>query len=158
VSSYADTSFLISLFTPDANSVEASEVFGGSTRPFLLTPFGEAEFVNTLELRVFRKELEAAEADAYFRAFHTDIDAGVFSRRMIPATAHEQAVLLSRRHTRRLGTRGMDVLHVAIAVELGAGVFITFDRGQRQLARAAGLTIRPGRRSAYAVSPRTKSS
>ncbi len=145
MSSYADTSFLISLFTPDANSVEASHLFAGSTRPFLLTPFGEAEFVNTLELRVFRSELDPAEADAYFRAFHADIDAGTFSRRTVPITAYERAVALSRRHTRRLGTRALDVLHVAIAIELGAEVFFTFDHGQRRLARAAGLAVRPGR-------------
>jgi len=34
---------------------------------------------------------------------------------------------------------GVDVLHVATAVELGLRIFVTFDSRQRQLASAAGL-------------------
>ena len=142
MSAHADTSYLVSLYTPDAKSVEASNLFTGAP-PLSLTPFGECEFVNALELRVFRKELEPAEADAYLRAFQNDINEGLFVRRALPATAYDRAMFLSRRHTRRLGTRGMDVLHVAIALELGVEFFYTFDRGQRRLARAAGLTVRP---------------
>ena len=33
----------------------------------------------------------------------------------------------------------MDVLHVAIALELHASTFLTFDRGQTKLAKLAGL-------------------
>ena len=101
--------------------------------------------MNALELRVFRRELEPKEADAYLDALHGDIKAGSFVRRAVPVMAYERAILLSRRHTRQLGTRGMDILHVAIALEARAEVFFTFDRGQRRLARAAGLTVRPGR-------------
>jgi len=46
---------------------------------------------------------------------------------------------LSRAHTRALGCRTLDVLHVATAIELRLRYFVTFDRRQRQLASAAGL-------------------
>lgn len=141
MSHYADTSYLVSLYTPDANSVEASELFASAT-PLSLTPFGELEFVNALELRVFRKELAPVEVDAYLRAFQEDINAGLFVRRAIPAVAYERAMILAKAHTRELGARGMDILHVAIAIELAAGTFFTLDRVQRRLARAAGLTVR----------------
>ena len=46
---------------------------------------------------------------------------------------------LSRAHTPALGCRTLDVLHVAIAIELGLRYFVTFDSRQGQLAKAAGL-------------------
>ena len=41
--------------------------------------------------------------------------------------------------TPTLGTRSLDVLHVACALELKLRHFLTFDTRQRQLAVAAGL-------------------
>jgi predicted nucleic acid-binding protein len=146
VAGYSDTSFLVSLYTPDLKSAEASSVYAAEGAPRLwLTPFGEAEFLNALELRAFRKELDDQEADAYARAFRHDIRGGSFESRPVPVMTYERAILLSRRHTRQLGTRGMDILHVAIALELKASVFFTFDQTQRKLAHAAGLTVRPPR-------------
>jgi predicted nucleic acid-binding protein len=45
----------------------------------------------------------------------------------------------SRAHTPKLGTRSLDVLHIACAVELGLCQFLTFDVKQRKLAVACGL-------------------
>jgi hypothetical protein len=39
--------------------------------------------------------------------------------------------------------RSLDILHVAIALELGATLFLTFDHAQKRLAQAAGLKVRP---------------
>jgi len=50
-----------------------------------------------------------------------------------------RAAELSQRHTPKLGTRSLDVLHVACALELKLRHFLTFDRRQQQLATAAGL-------------------
>jgi predicted nucleic acid-binding protein len=101
--------------------------------------------VNTIELRVFRREIERAQANASLQALHDDVNSGLIVRRAVPAMAYERAIMLSQRHTRHLGTRGMEVLHVAIAAELGVDAFITFDLRQRRLARAAGLPVRPRR-------------
>jgi predicted nucleic acid-binding protein len=46
---------------------------------------------------------------------------------------------LSARYSEKLGTRSLDILHVAGAVVLGATSFLTFDRRQATLARASGL-------------------
>jgi predicted nucleic acid-binding protein len=142
---YADTSFLASLYGRDANSQQAVEEYRATGAVFLLSPFGEFELINAFESRIFRREADPAEIAAYKRAIEADAAARLFIREPMPAAACERAILLSRRHARRLGTRAMDILHVAIAIELGAQVFFTFDRGQRRLARAAGLTLRPRR-------------
>jgi predicted nucleic acid-binding protein len=141
VGSSADTSFLVSLYTPDANSAEAQGC-ALEHGEIWLAPFGEFEFINAIQLRVFRKEITPHEADQSLRAF--DDDTGTFlRRRAMPATAYEQAFLLARRHTRQTGVRSLDILHVAIALTLDAEVFLTFDRAQKRLARSAGLKVRP---------------
>jgi predicted nucleic acid-binding protein len=54
-----------------------------------------------------------------------------------------EAERLSAGHSEILGTRSLDVLHVATALVLGARDFLTFDTRQGSLARAAGLRLVP---------------
>ncbi len=54
---------------------------------------------------------------------------------------YAQARLLISRWTARLGTRTLDILHVAAALTLRADAFHTFDERQRKLAKAAGLRV-----------------
>jgi predicted nucleic acid-binding protein len=56
-------------------------------------------------------------------------------------SAIEAARGLSERHTERLGCRGFDLLHVALALELECEAFLTSDRIQGALARAEGLDV-----------------
>jgi predicted nucleic acid-binding protein len=53
-----------------------------------------------------------------------------------------EAERLSASHSEKLGTRSLDVLHVAAAVVLGAKEFHTFDTRQAKLAKAAGLKVK----------------
>jgi len=50
---------------------------------------------------------------------------------------------LSRRHTAKVGTRSLDIIHVASALLLRPEVFYSFDERQRRLAETEGLTVRP---------------
>jgi predicted nucleic acid-binding protein len=56
--------------------------------------------------------------------------------------AIERARGLSAKHTERLGCRGFDLLHVALALELESEAFLTSDRVQAAVARAEGLEVR----------------
>jgi len=67
------------------------------------------------------------------------IERGVFRTAEMSATVYETARSLARRHTAKLGVRTLDILHVAMALELGAPSFYTFDRRQSRLAQAEGL-------------------
>ena len=135
---YADTSFLVSLYTPDANSALAAALMTQAETDFFLTPFGEVELTNALELRLFRKELDPPEVKAAHLAFQKDLAMGVFSLKPLPVAVYEKAKQLAKRHT-ALGVRTLDILHVAAALVLGAEAFYTFDPNQTKLAKAAGL-------------------
>jgi predicted nucleic acid-binding protein len=51
------------------------------------------------------------------------------------------AAELSRKHTATLGTRTLDVLHVASALTLGRRAFVTYDERLAALARAVKLKV-----------------
>src|SRR4030095_10988678 len=90
---------------------------------FLLTPLGEAEFTNAVELRVFRKEWTRLEARTVLDLFLQHQAAGVFRIAPLGSEMWEKAVVLSRRHSAKLGTRTLDLLHVAAALVLKPDVF-----------------------------------
>jgi len=97
--------------------------------------------LNALSLQLFRKEFTSEEIDQAHRAFAQDVSTGVFHRISVPAAAYERAALMARKHTPELGTRTLDVLHVASALALNASTFYTFDRNQRILAKREGLVV-----------------
>jgi predicted nucleic acid-binding protein len=140
LTAYCDTSFLVSLYTLDANSAVALTAISSLPGPYPLTSFCELEMTNAVELRVFRREITAASAKLILSAVQKDIADGFLRSIPTPAGVYAEALRLSGRHTATLGIRTLDVLHVAAALILGLTPFYTFDRRQRQLARAAGLT------------------
>jgi predicted nucleic acid-binding protein len=139
LSIYADTSFLVSLYTLDANSSAASRFMRGARLPLLFTPLGDLELLNALHLRIFRRELNATEVKSAASLFRVDTEAGVFALKSLPLSAFERAKRIARDRTPSLGTRTIDVLHVASALVLRADTFCTFDKQQRMLAKAEGL-------------------
>ncbi len=138
---YLDTSFLISLYSPDANSTAAAQIIQAPNNIHLLSTFTELEMVNALQLRVFRKEISPAQAKSSLRDFEQDLRQGVFQLVRLPEEAFQRAHQISRQTTARLGTRTADLLHVAAALELNADCLYSFDRQQRKLAQVFKLKL-----------------
>jgi predicted nucleic acid-binding protein len=138
---YADPSFIVSLYSPDANSAAGARTMqAASAQPFVTT-FGELEVVNAMGLRTFRKEVSLAQAQSSLLAFEKDLRDGVFQLRELTDLILERANKLSRQTTAKLGTRTADLLHVAAALELGADQLYTFDLQQRKLAQSLRLKL-----------------
>ena len=138
---YADTSFLVSLYSPDANSAAAARTMQASKGDRLATTLGELEVVNALGLRVFRKEVSATQAQSSLNDFEKDLRDGVFQLRPLLEQVFERAHQLSRQTTPKLGTRTADILHVATALELSADYLYSFDQQQRKLAQTVRLKL-----------------
>jgi predicted nucleic acid-binding protein len=139
---YADTGFLVSLYGQDDHSAAATALVR-SKPVFILTALGEAEFANALELRVFRKEWTRREARSVHELFLQHQRAGVFRPEPLGSKVWEKALVLARRHSAKLGTRTLDLLHVASALTLRPDAFYTFDKRQRKLAKAERLRVLP---------------
>jgi predicted nucleic acid-binding protein len=140
---YVDTSFLISLYSLDANSPAAARAMQAASATHLISTLCELEVANALELRVFRKEASAAQARQSAKAFANDVGDGLYQLSVLSDHMLERARQLSRQFTARFGARTADVLHVAAALELGADAIFSFDAKQRELAKAVGLKVNP---------------
>ncbi len=138
---YADTSFLFSLYIPDANASAAAAAVRSASLPLLTTDFGEFELTNAVSWRVFRKNLSSSEANAVLGLFAKDAESSVVRVLPLPTAAFARAKQIARTNTPLLGTRALDVLHVASALALRAKGFYTFDRKQAKLAAALGLRV-----------------
>lgn len=53
-----------------------------------------------------------------------------------------EAERLSASHAERLGTRSLDILHIAAALVEGSRQFLTFDTRLAKLAKASGLKVK----------------
>jgi predicted nucleic acid-binding protein len=136
---YADTSFLVSLYVQDANSIRATAA-APKLLPLPVTPLLEHELRNAIRLCVFRRQITSAQREKALHDWESDKTAGALHAVPLdwPKTL-KHAEALGRRHTEVLGARGMDILHVASALALNARRLVTFDERQRELARLAGL-------------------
>ncbi len=138
---YADSSFLVSLYSADTNWAAASRTMQASAGECFVTTLAELEVVNAFGLRVFRKEVSAAQAQSSLIDFERDLRDGIFQLRGLPERVFERARQLSQRTTAKLGTRTADLLHVAAALELGVDRLYSFDRQQRKLAQTLRLKL-----------------
>lgn len=139
---YADTSFLFSLYVPDAHAATASAMLRRTTLPIHCSDLGEFEFTNAVCGRVFTKDLGHQEVQALLDLLSRDIAAGIVHLTPLSNAVFARGKQVARSHTSRLGTKGLDVLHVASALVFGADIFYTFDRRQEKLAAAVGLKTR----------------
>jgi PIN domain len=107
-----------------------------------VTHHGRLELINAIGLAAHRAVISAPIHDAALAALDQDFDQGRYVQAdLLWRATLKRASDLSRKFTRGLGCRSLDVLHVASALELGMRVFVTFDARQKQLARAAKLKI-----------------
>jgi predicted nucleic acid-binding protein len=139
---YIDTSSLVALYYPEARTprLEAHLRKGRSHLPF--TWLHELEFTNSLRLKVFRGEGTETALEATLAAIRSDVEAGVFYRAQpVWATVFEGALRMSAAYSRDLGTRTLDLLHVAAACLLSPTEFITSDQRQAELAKREGLKV-----------------
>ena len=142
MNAYADTAFLCSLHAPDPHTNRVIAWLKRQRQPLPFTGFHRLEFRNALRLRVFRREITPAQRELSIQAMLSDLAAGVFAHVTVawPEVLLE-AERLSAGHSETIGTRSLDILHVASALVLGAEQFVTFDTRQGTLARAAGLRV-----------------
>ena len=137
---YVDVSALRSAYVHDDRSKRFCGWRSRRRMPLVITRHGRAELTNSILLGVFRGVYDAHAAGAAL----ADLEADLVSGRLELVDpgwrrAFDEACALTRGHTAALGTRTLDVLHVASARILEKRVFVTYDDRQAALARAAGL-------------------
>jgi len=138
----SDTSFLFSLYGNDRNTARAIKWVKDEKKIITVTSFNECELGNALRFAEFRKAIALGEAAVFWAQYESDRDNGRIVMEVCNlAMILDEARRLSVTHTLTGGHRGFDILHVAAALQLGAGVLLTFDANQRKLALGEGLVV-----------------
>lgn len=144
MSDYADTGFIVSLYKAETTSARAARIMKQLHAPVWISPLGELELRNAFQLAVFRGELGTDAAALKKRLFLSDLENGIFAIMPVAAASlYHTAAELAERHSARLGTRSLDLMHVAAALLLQAETFLSFDERQRKAAKAEGLRVKP---------------
>jgi predicted nucleic acid-binding protein len=140
----ADTGFIASLYLEESTSKAADKALAGRTEPLPLTPLALLELRNAFNRAVHRQRITSTERDALWQEVEADIASGFLVPTPVASAAlHDKARQLSDRYTPTLGTRSLDLLHVAAALVLEAKVFFSFDDRQRKAAASEGLKVVP---------------
>jgi predicted nucleic acid-binding protein len=143
---YADSSFLVALkVRRDTFHLKALTFYQPrQDQVWLWSPWQRVEVFNTVRQLTrhpeAKRRLLAAEARALIHSLERDVRAGYFTHmeadwRDVLRTSNE----ISIAHSFDLPCLAPDLLHVAYAKELVASYFVSFDRDQLTLAKAAGL-------------------
>lgn len=141
---YADSSFLISLISRDSRTADAVGCMVQREEPLLFTPLHRIEVRNALRNLAARGAIDPSEQKVAFSRIDEDLREGLLVHHPVTWTdAFRRADELSEKYAAVSGQRTIDLLHVAIALESGATVFLSFDQRQRKLAAAAGFSEAP---------------
>jgi predicted nucleic acid-binding protein len=141
---FADTGFIASLYLKESTSAQARAAVQAMSLSLPLTPLAMLELRNAFNRAVHRQRLTAAQRDALWQDVEADIASGFLAPVPVPpGPLHDTARRLSDRYTPVLGTRSLDLLHVAAALALEAKVFFSFDDRQRKAAASEGLQVKP---------------
>jgi hypothetical protein len=141
---FADTGFIASLYLEETTSKAADAALKGKHLPLPLTPLVALELRNALNRAVQRGRITLAQRDVVWQNVEADIAAGFLVPTPVASgPLHDRARQLSDRYTPTLGTRSLDLLHVAAALVLESKIFFSFDDRQRKAAASEGMEIKP---------------
>jgi predicted nucleic acid-binding protein len=140
---YADTSFLVALYSPEADSLKALKWMQSARHPLPYTPLHRLELRTAIRMRVFRGQITPDQRKQAFVEVESDLSGGILAHMTVPwADAFQKAENLAAAHVETTGIRSMDLLHVAVAQALKARTFLTLELKQRTFAAGAGLQTR----------------
>jgi predicted nucleic acid-binding protein len=141
---YADTSVIVSLVTRDIHRHVAVDLMRDAKSPVVFNRLLKLEAYNAVQLMVAAGEMTEEDAEKAENQIHYFLTSGIFvTEEPDWNRVFDRSIGLSRAHTSTIRARSFDILHVAVAAELGVRKFWTFDKRQKVLASLTGLKVNP---------------
>ena len=142
MSLYYDSGVLVKLYVREELSDAVAAFVARRGEAITVNGLHDLEIRNALRLKRFRSELDAEQLAASMAMLAGDIARrrairGAFDWRLVK----EEAERLSGITSTTVGTRTIDLLHVAAALSQGVTGLVSFDHRQRAAARLAGLEV-----------------
>lgn len=139
---YVDTGIVTKWYLPETDSFSALALRDRFSPPAVLNGLHRLELNNAWQLKVFRGELSTDMVALAWTHFVEDVQAGLWHIPDEPWSAiHSRAAELAQMHSATLGTRSLDILHVAAAEQIRCSHFLTGDQRQARLAEVIGLSV-----------------
>jgi predicted nucleic acid-binding protein len=141
---YGDTSWWIACkITDDANHRAAVRVFDlFPDIQVIWTPWQRVEVFNSLRQLERAGIIIPGKARELIRLLEQEVRLGYWPHTEFDwRDAVRTACELSAEHGLSVPIRGMDLFHIAIAIEVGADAILTFDQEQQALAEVAGVRV-----------------
>ncbi len=139
---YVDTSVIVKLYIKEEYSRNTSNWLKENNEAIPLTSFHELELIHAIHLKQFRTEITLDESRLIMSRFEEHEKSGVYYRPQLDWSAiFIHAIDLAKKHSASIGSRSLDILHVASALSINADRFLTLDDRQTKLATLAGLKI-----------------
>lgn len=139
---YFDSGVITKWYIPEPNTADALALRDRFDPPVWLTSLHRIELTAAWRLKVFRKEVPAFTITGVLADFHADVAQGIFITPSVQdAEVSRLAEDLADQYSAVLGTRSLDILHVAWALAAESTHFITGDERQARLAEAVRLPV-----------------
>jgi hypothetical protein len=136
-----DTSCLVALYVPNDHTAAALRYRARTNRQSILfTPLHRLELRTTVRQCAYRGLVKMSDAREIMRHMEEDLEDGTLVHEPVVWTETlKRAEAVAEQLAWTESCRSLDLWLVAIALEIHAEIFVTFDRDQRALADAAGL-------------------
>ncbi len=144
---YFDTGVLAKLYLEEEHSAAVTRHVTEMSVAIHVTRLHRLELENAVWLKCHRKEIRIGQARLALAAFEDDVACGRVVRQNVDwDEVFTRSTELSRSHTRSIGLRSLDILHVGTALCWGCREIISMDDRQIMAARKCGLRIVDPRR------------
>ena len=144
MSATADSSLIVALYLAEVDSARADAACAAVPPPILLTDWHRVEIANAFQRAVKNGRITSTQAAQLWQDFTGDVNAGRFQIVAIDhAAVLARTLALTQKHTATTGTRSLDLIHIATALEIKAADFLSFDHRQRLAASDEGLNVIP---------------
>ncbi len=141
---YADSSLLLKLYLREPETMAASAVVQSLQESLAFTALHRLEITNAIRRNLAARRIRPGQAMRAMKLLRNSLTSGRYTRPPVDWPAvFQRAQRLSRRHARGIAVRSLDLLHVALTLELGETDFLSFDDRQREVAEAEGLAVMP---------------
>ncbi len=138
---YWDTSVIIKLYVREMGSELIAKKAKEFDLSIPLTLFHEVEITNALQLKRFRNEIEAEQVKKIISLLRQHEENFIYHRPVVDwGDVFRKTIDLSQAFSGKIGSRSLDIFHVASACILNADSFFSNDAGQLSLAASAGLS------------------
>jgi predicted nucleic acid-binding protein len=144
MSAMADSSLIVALYLNEADSARADAACASVAPPVRLTDWHRVEIANAFQRAVKNARITREQATLLWQDFTEDVATGRFEIIKVDhAAVLARTLILTQKHTAKSGTRSLDLIHIASALEIGVTDFLSFDNRQRDAAKAEGLKVLP---------------